>query len=552
MHARRGVVLGKLFEQGYAAGCVPARVTFDEAATTEIVSSGGAKLLERWWGRYVAFVRDPEKRTSWVLRDPTGDVHCFATNIRGVDVFFNRLADCERLSPPEFSVDWRYVGVRLALQVSEPGKTGITEITEILAGECVELYDGRQSRTFYWNPLRLAVTDVIDDPDEAIEQTRGCVRACVHAWAADRGGILHLLSGGLDSSIVAACLADAPGRPDVTCLNYYSTGSDTDERRYAQVAAASAGFGLIERLRDPDISLAPFFDVPRAPFPCYCFNHLESGPGEERLANELDASVVFYGVGGDWLFYSCGPLPAATDHVYRHGITGALIVKALEAAMLDQISIWHVLPLAIRFGFLKRPWSVESARTKEYRQLVSAEVKEEAKRSGSHVHPLYRSAIGVPPCKLHHAYLITSTTSPHYNPFESAGEPLRLSPLCSQPLMELSLRIPADVLTIGGRDRAIARRAFARDLPSEIVSRKSKGGMEEHAKAIVANNIAIVRELLLDGVLANQGYLDRAGLETVLSRRPSRIESYVAEIFDYIVLEAWCRSWVGARHQAAA
>jgi asparagine synthase (glutamine-hydrolysing) len=179
-------------------------------------------------------------------------------------------------------------------------------------------------------------------------------------------------------------------------------------------------------------------------------------------------------------------------------------------------------------------------------------VKDAARRADGYIHPLYRSTQGVPPGKLYHAHLITSATSVTYNPFDRDTDPVRLSPLCSQPLMELSLQIPVDVLTIGGRDRAIARRAFSQDLPSAIILRKSKGGMEEHVKAIVRNNMPIARELLLEGVLVKEGLLERKGLELMLSGKPTRIESYTAELLDYLSLEAWCRSWQATPHRAAA
>lgn len=71
--------------------------------------------------------------------------------------------------------------------------------------------------------------------------------------------------------------------------------------------------------------------------------------------------------------------------------------------------------------------------------------------------------------------------------------------------------------------------------------------MEEHAKAFVHSNMAVARELLLEGMLVKEGLLERQGLELMLSGKPTRIGSYVAELLDYVTLEAWCRSWQGIR-----
>jgi asparagine synthase (glutamine-hydrolysing) len=505
MHNGTGVVLGSLFERAYEGGAHPRNVSLDESNTAAILATAGRELVSRWWGRYVAFIRSSQERKAWVLRDPTGDINCFSTVIRGVNVFFNRFEDCEQLRPRQFSINWPWVITDLALRTREHGKTGLNEIQEVLAGECVEIQGEQHVRRFYWNPLQIATSEVIQDFERAAAETRHCIRACVHAWASRAGGILELLSGGLHSSIIASCLQDAPDRPEVTFLNYDSPGSDTDDRHFARMVANHSGFELIERPRVSDFSLVPLLALPGTPLPSYCFSHLESGTAELRLARDRQASVVVYGVGGDWLFYLRGHLPAATDYAYRHWVGSKL------------------------FGRVP--------------QLVPAAVKEAAGSRDDYVHPLYRSTRDIPPCKLYHAHLITSSTSPTYNPFDRDTDPVRLSPLCSQPLMELSLRIPADILTLGGRDRAIARRAFSKDVPEAIILGKSTGGMEEHAKAVVRNNMNVVRELLLDGVLVKERLLERAGLELILSGDPARTQSYVAELFDYLSLEAWCRSW---------
>lgn len=185
--------------------------------------------------------------------------------------------------------------------------------------------------------------------------------------------------------------------------------------------------------------------------------------------------------------------------------------------------------------------------------MLNRQVMQAAQARDAHIHPLYREPPRtVAPGKLYHAYLISAAALTHYNPFASDEDPALISPLCSQPLMELSLRIPVDVLTIGGVDRAIARMAFSQELPPQIAARRSKGGLEEHAKAALFMNIGLVRELLLDGLLVSRGYIDRSELEAALSRKPTRTQSFVSEIYQYLTLEGWCRSWSHSARRAAA
>jgi asparagine synthase (glutamine-hydrolysing) len=132
------------------------------------------------------------------------------------------------------------------------------------------------------------------------------------------------------------------------------------------------------------------------------------------------------------------------------------------------------------------------------------------------------------------------------------GDPELLAPLHSQPLIELALRIPTYVLTIGGWDRAIARRAFLNDVPRQIITRRAKGGVEEHAKLILLRNLGLVREMLLDGALASRGILDRKGLEDALSTHPTRTGGACAELLDCFAAEAWARRWCAAHNLRAA
>lgn len=118
-------------------------------------------------------------------------------------------------------------------------------------------------------------------------------------------------------------------------------------------------------------------------------------------------------------------------------------------------------------------------------------------------------------------------------------------PLLSQPLVELCLRIPTYVLIRSGRDRAVARRAFERDLPTGIVRRQAKGRTDQHVRNILDANLDFLRELLLDGLLVRHGFLNRAALELYLGRERSPADFQYAEILqEHACTEAWLRRWV--------
>jgi asparagine synthase (glutamine-hydrolysing) len=158
----------------------------------------------------------------------------------------------------------------------------------------------------------------------------------------------------------------------------------------------------------------------------------------------------------------------------------------------------------------------------------------------------------MPAGKLLHAFALTWETSPRYDPFEADSDPVEISPLVSQPLIELSLSIPTYALTHDGRDRAVARRAFADSLPLRIVRRKSKGGQEEHVKDILLSNRELVHDMLVNGQLVRNGYLDNAALQQALLYSPSQFKCDPGELMSILFLEAWLSSSSRENRRAAA
>ena len=92
-----GVVLGKLFERRGNSQSVPAPLDLDDSRTRPILESHGRKLVDSYWGRYVAFLHDEASGTSWVLRDPSGGLPCVTIRFGGVRLFFSAMREIQHL-----------------------------------------------------------------------------------------------------------------------------------------------------------------------------------------------------------------------------------------------------------------------------------------------------------------------------------------------------------------------------------------------------------------------------------------------------------------------
>lgn len=540
----RGAVLGTLFNRLDCTGADSEnRASLDEKASAAIAASGGGYLLEHYWGRYVAVVHEESSGTTWILRDPTGALPCLFTTHRGVHVVFSDIADCTQLGLPPFSINWDYIAALVPYSALQVRETGLNEVSELQPGERLEIHGSAVRRALLWNPVHIARSDVVEDPDVAAKMFRTTTRACVRAWAARYEGILHRLSGGLDSSIVLGCLDSASSATPVTCLNYFGTGPFEDERRYARLAAQRANRRMIERAHDSgSVRLNTLLDVAPSHRPFLYLYSVERGRLEADIAQREGATALFSGAGGDGLFYQNRAMLAGADFVHHHGLHLGLMRVAADAAHVDRIALWPVLREAIVAGLLRRKWSALEE-VGRYRTLINPEVVGCVKRGDRFVHPWLAEVQGAPHGKLWHILSIAMPL-PFYDSLGRPDDPEGVQPLLSQPLIELCLRIPTYTLISGGWDRAIARRAFAADVPREIIRRRAKGASTSSVRQIFDANIGFLRELLLDGLLVKQRLLDKGKLEDALTAGGSPAGTAFLEIvMEHVCTEAWLRIW---------
>src|SRR5690606_11330015 len=336
----------------------------------------------------------------------------------------------------------------------------LNEVRELQAGERVSIDDGELRRTWLWNPFGIAATEPKEDAAGAAAALRHTVRKCVHTWAANKPVLVHTLSGGLDSSIVLSCLRDAPSRPAVVCLNYFSGGRHEDERKYARLAAGRAGAKLVEQeLAWERVALEDIGRVKRTARPWFFMYDLERGPIEAQVAAAHGAASIFSGAGGDSVFFQARADLAVTEYLFRHPFRARIFRVALDAARITRSSIWPLLRLAVQRRLTRRRWNPLLEAGKE-RTLIRPEVVAAVRGDESFLHPWMELSGAATPGVLWHV-LSMSIPPAFYDSFNHTTAPERTYPLLSQPVVELCLRIPAYLNVAGGRDRSVARRAFA-------------------------------------------------------------------------------------------
>jgi asparagine synthase (glutamine-hydrolysing) len=534
----QGVILGKLFRQGRApSGAADITLTAEEAH--RIVHTDGRALVADFWGRYVAFL------PSWtgesrVLRDPTGALPCWQMSVDRITIVSSWLEDLAEVLqlPAEFAVDWDVVATLMLMGQFGGKDTALKEVKQILPGEVTTLGRPASSPLVLWNAVDIARRPTELASVEAAEQLREIVRHSAMAWASCYQAILLRLSGGIDSSILLNSLCPAVSPDRITCINYHSPGSDSDERAYARLAADRAGVKLIEQPRDDGFQMESVLNVALTPAPGSYLGRMGTGRLDAAAARAHGAGAVFSGSSGDQIFFEKRRTWPAADFLKLHGFRRGFLRTTLDSARLGHVSFWRAARNAVVDQSFRGRTTQDLGR---YVTLASLEARDRAARTMPRtLHPALLAATDLPIGKFHQVDDLICPGE-YYDPYLRCASPELVTPLRSQPLLEFCLSVPTYTLTCGGVGRGLARRAFAGVIPPEIAARRSKGSTQDHVTSILRRSTSFVRELLLDGDLVAQGLLDRAKLEVALSDKPTSTQTYASEVHTCVAIEAWLR-----------
>ena len=238
-----GYIVGHIFPREDAA---QRSQLAERAEAMRIRTSATRHLIDHYWGSYIALVRNEAGDAFHILRDPTGAVPCYRLEKRGVTMLASDLSLFPVEVLDEARVDWSFVTQLAAYPHLRGERTGIVGIDEVIPGCCATIGSRLPTPVCFWTPWTFtSAARRLTDFEEASERLRHEIVQCVRALALPYRRILLELSGGLDSSILAAALSTA-GAP-CTGLNLATDDAEGDEVRYARVAAKRSGLPLVER-----------------------------------------------------------------------------------------------------------------------------------------------------------------------------------------------------------------------------------------------------------------------------------------------------------------
>lgn len=539
----RGVILGRLFPsdpRNLAQGWEP---TLTDRDCARYLDSGGRRLAEDYWGAYIAFLTSPEQPHSVVLRDPSGKIPCYRLRHANVDVLFSDIADLAALPLPPLTFNLRYLAALIYLSTLEIRESALTEVTEILAGECLEVHGSSAEQRIGWDPCSVASAARNCPGDlQAAQRLRWITQACIDAWASVHRRVLHCLSGGLDSSIVLGCLARSPSAPAVVCANHYVEDAEGDERAYARIAARHANVPLVECGWSSETFAfdARLLALPKSAKPgfsqCARLIHLEA---INREADRYEVDAVWKGQGGDHLFLKAPNIASAADYLADHGLRWGLGRAVRDAARHSMQSYVSVLSSAL-FSGRANP-SRETRRAERKAHFVCPEALPDD-LEGYLAHPWTLAAEGLPAGRQRQIQLLAGVVNRH-RPMPGMEAAYEHHPLLSQPIVEQCLSIPTYLHLKGGKYRALARAAFGDCVPREILHRESKGATTSLTVESIRRCASFLCELLLDGLLVRERLVERVQLESCLRDGRALAPDQLPPLLACIAVEVWARAW---------
>jgi asparagine synthase (glutamine-hydrolysing) len=267
----------------------------DTEVLIHLYTQHGDGFADRLRGMFALALWDGKRRRLVLARDRYGIKPLYYREAEGELAFASELR-----ALPRGEIDLDALDAFLAFN-SVPGPLSIfREVRKLQPGHVLTWQDGRSELLRYARPAPVPADGVRDDEEaELVEELRARLRDSVRAHLVSDVPVGVLLSGGIDSSVLAALAAEELSEP----LRTFSIGFEErsfDELGDARLVAERYGTDHHELVLRPDAALllpalADAFDEPFADssaLPTYLVSQLAAG----------EVKVALSGEGGDELF----------------------------------------------------------------------------------------------------------------------------------------------------------------------------------------------------------------------------------------------------------
>jgi asparagine synthase (glutamine-hydrolysing) len=465
--------------------------SFRTTSDTEVILAGyrkwGPDVVQRLRGMFAFAIWDEGRGILFCARDRFG-MKPFYYAV--VDRTFHFASEAKALLPflPEVATDVDALKDYLAFQACLNGKTLFRGVRELPAAHRLRIVDGDVRVDRYW--------DVFFEPDLTHTgryfetELRARMIDSVRAHMVADVPVGAYLSGGLDSSIVAALAVGEQPDDFVAYTGAFDLGPEFDERPYARALANAKGI----RLREIEIGPDDFERSIRSVI--YHLDYPVAGPGAfpQYVVSGMaarDRKVVLGGQGGDELFGGYARyLIAYLEQCLKGAIDGTLhdgsFIVTYESILPNLTALRGYKPLLQDFW---RDGLFEGMDQRYYRLInrsndLGDEVRWDLLGDYSPFET-FRSIYAADNFRgesyfdrmTHFDFkaLLPGLLQVEDRMSMAHGLESRL-PFLDHPIVEFAATIPPDIKFEGGRMKRVLRAALGDVVPPEIEERKDKMG----------------------------------------------------------------------------
>lgn len=487
-------------------------------------------LLQNTWGNYLAIFGDRDNiSTITLLRDPSGAVPCIYSLVDGEGFITSDIGLAVDLGLYRREVDWQAIAHSLTFPYLKTARTALKHVSELLPGSMLTCRAKDISVRSAWSPWRFVERGIRHtDPHVAAEDVRGAVSNVVRALSTGSARSIVELSGGLDSSIVAICLRDISLRA-VFCTMVMPV-SGTDERPYARLVTKALGQELVSAEVGFDNDRLEF-SVPRSSVvPMVSTPQNATNEAWEAAGIKHGVDSFFSGGGGDTIFCYLKTAAPAADAFRERGVMAGIAAIG-NLASLHRCTVFKVGRLTLQ-KMLRQPRTA----WKENRTLLNPACVSTVSEN----HPWMDAPPGTLPGDREKIHDLIGTQLFRETALRGAKHSMHF-PLLSQPVMEACLKVPTWMWIADGRNRAVARQAFADRLPQGILDRRSKGSYLGYMTTLYMRNKLKMYAFLKEGLLSAHDLLDHSELADFFARDLTPRNLSFLRIFDLCAAENWVR-----------
>ena len=528
----------------------------DTPVVPHLYEEHGLRFVERLEGMFAIALWDVPRGRLVLARDRLGKKPLVWTRLAdGTFAFASELKALLGLPGLRREPDLAALDAYLALQYVPGTRTGLRAVRRVEPGSLLVVEGDAQTAERYWEPQleRLPLSD-----DAWLERVREEVTAAVRKRLVADVPLGALLSGGIDSAIVVALMAQASAEP-VRTFTVGFADERYDERPFARAVAERWSTRHEEVVLEPDAAatlprLAAAFDEPlgdEAALPLFLICE----------AARQEVTVALVGDGGDESFagYERYAAMGLADRVPGPAAAaGARLLRALPAGRRERRSpVFRAarfldsaaVPRAERYGQLMQVFTLG-----QRAELWTDEAKAEI---GVLMSPGF--LLGQPPAPgiaglqlLDIATYLPGDLLPKSD-IASMAHSLELrSPLLDHRVVELGLALPESLKQHGREAKLALRRAFADELPPLVAQRGKSGFGVPLARWFRGELAPLAYELLLDERARSRAWFRPGAVARLLDEHAVERADHGHRLWTLVMLELWQRTHVDADAPAPA